>query len=114
MYLYDDNGDKNWICTEFEVKDTHTIEDWEEKLKRAQKPDIEAGRPRGFDHIIFTGTGAVCKEMLKSKMLKEAGVVYPQGETLLNAIEKIRNMYSNRKPQNLSGIDTVIDPMGAY
>lgn len=114
MYLYDDNGEKVWICTEFEVLGTHGIEDWEEKLKRAQKPDPEAGRPRGFDHIIFTGTGAVCKEMLKSKMLKEAGVVYPQGEALFNQIQKIRNMYQNRKPQNLSGFNAVSETMEVF
>lgn len=114
MYLYNENGDRIWICTEFEMLGTHnSITDWEEKLKRAQQPDPKTGRVSGFDHIIFTGTGAVCKEMLKSKMLKEAGVVFPQGSALFNEIQRIRNMYLNRKPQNLSGFEAVSEPTEA-
>lgn len=113
MYLYDENGKKVWICIEFEGQRTHDANDWIDKLKRAQKPDMIAERPSGFDHIIFTGTGATCKEMLKSKPLKDAGVVFPQGNSLLRQLEKIKDMYPNREPVNPDQFEAVTEQIEA-
>lgn len=97
-------------CVEFEGYTNHTIEKWNDKLK--------AVRALGFKNIIFTGTGAVCKEMTNNKECLLSGnengeyyYVFPQGDSLLKKLESIQGEQArekqNKTNENLVGFSMV-------
>jgi len=75
----------NFLCIEVENSANHTVEKWNSKLK--------AAREAGFKHIIFTGTGAICKEMMYAKDSLVGEYVYPYGSKLLKKLEEIVEEY---------------------
>jgi hypothetical protein len=93
-------------CIEIEVLDSHTLTGWNGKAERAQAS--------GYKNIIFTGDGAVCREMRTAKPPVDADYinkvkpyVVPQGKQLLRVLEAIIEEVSNRKPGNLSRLQPV-------
>jgi len=95
--------DITWLhgCLEFESLGTHDIDDWNSKKRRADG---------GYNEIIFTGIGDVCKEMKRSKV---SGFVYPQGKNLLKELERIKDKYGYREGQNLELFQAVTEQMEA-
>ena len=99
---------ENSGCLEIEILGSHVLKDWNEKLERAQAS--------GYKEIIFTGDGAVCKEMKTAKPPADADYinkvkpyVYPQGTKLLRELERISTACINRKPQNSSRLKAVTE-----
>jgi hypothetical protein len=112
---FDKNGTlipcDNSGCIEIEVLDSHTLIGWNGKVERAQAS--------GYKNIIFTGDGAVCREMRTAKPPADADYinkvkpyVVPQGKQLLRALEAIIEEVANRKPDNLSRLQAVTGQTG--
>ena len=99
----------NLLCIEIEGSTNHTVEKLNEKLK--------AARSAGFKHIIFTGTGAVCNEMMYAEGSLVGEYVYPYGNKLLRKLEEITEEYraetQNQINENLVGFSELTDGMGA-
>jgi hypothetical protein len=99
---------ENSGCIEIEILGSHQLNGWNGKLERAQAS--------GYKEIIFTGDGAMCREMKTAKPPAEAdyinkvkGYVYPQGKQLLRELERIAELHANRKPHDLSRLHAVTD-----
>lgn len=95
-------------CVEIEVLNSHGLKDWNSKVERAQAS--------GYKRIIFTGDGAVCREMKTAKppsgadyINKVKPYVYAQGKRLLRELERIAAEEVNREPVNPSRIEAVIE-----
>lgn len=99
----------NLLCIEVESSTNHTVEKWNEKLK--------AARAAGFKHIIFTGTGAVCKEMINAEGSLVSEYVYPYGSKLLKKLEEIAEEHraenQNQLNENLAGFQELSAGMEA-
>lgn len=98
----------NLLCIEVESSTNHTVEQWNDKLK--------AAREAGFKHIIFTGTGAVCKEMINADGALVSEYVYPYGSKLLKKLEEIVDEYraetQTQPNENLAGSPELSEGMG--
>jgi len=101
VVIHHNNGpDITWRggCLEYEMPGTHnSIEAWNGKLKRA--------REAGFKHIIFTGIGSVCTEMMEKEGTEVTAYVYPQGEKYLRA--KLESIWK----ENLEREGRVLSPI---
>jgi hypothetical protein len=97
------------LCIEVEGSTNHTVEVWNNKLK--------AARAAGFKHIIFTGTGAVCKEMINAEGSLVQEYVYPYGNKLLRKLEEIvdecRAETQNQPSEVLAGFPELSSEMEA-
>jgi hypothetical protein len=112
----DENGKlidpENSGCIEFEGYTNHTIEKWNDKLK--------AARELGFKNIIFTGDGAICKEMTNNKTCLLSGeneygeyyYVFPQGYKLLQQLEEIRDQMVSKDKKQETG--TMMDELNTF
>lgn len=104
-----DIGCGNFLCIEVEGSTNHTVEKWNDKLK--------AARDAGFKHIIFTGTGATCKEMMYAKDSLVGEYVYPYGSKLLKKLEELAEEYRQDNDteinENLAGFQELSDKMEA-
>jgi len=109
---FDKNGTlvpcENSGCIEIEVLNSHGLSGWNGKVDRATSA--------GYKTIIFTGDGAVCREMKTAKppagaeyINKVKPYVKPQGKTLLRALEAVVEEVANRKPDNLNRLQAVAD-----
>jgi len=109
---FDKNGNlvpcENSGCIEIEVLNSHGLSGWNGKVNRATSA--------GYKTIIFTGDGAVCREMKTAKppagaeyINKVKPYVKPQGKTLLRALEAVVEEVANRKPDNLNRLQAVAD-----
>ncbi|KKG35374.1 hypothetical protein DU52_15710 [Methanosarcina mazei] len=99
----------NLLCIEIESSTNHTVDKLNEKLK--------AARGAGFKHIIFTGTGAECREMKNAEGSLIGEYVYPYGSSLLKKLEEIADEYREETPnqhnENLVGFSVVPDGLEA-
>lgn len=102
---------ENSGCIEIEVLNSHGLTGWNGKVERAQAS--------GYKNIIFTGDGAVCREMKTAKqpdgadyINKVKPYVFPQGTKLLRELERIASEEVNRKPGNLTRLHAVTESVG--
>ena len=109
--VFDEDGKllpcENSGCIEIEGNGSHSLIDWNGKVKRA--------RESGYKHIIFTGDGETCKKMKTTKPPTDADyinevapLVFRQGKTLLRKLEDIATECVNRKPQDLTRLEAVV------
>lgn len=87
-------------CLEFEGQDTHGTLGFDGKKDRAEEA--------GYKNIIFTGAGATCNEIMRSRA---ACYVVPQGGKLIRKLELIRDELQNRETVNPDRFEMVIDQL---